>query len=113
MNKKFILFSHIKINLLKIMQVQHQFGLKIFYLPVSSKKQIKVIGSTENTKNLYSKKIILNIPISNYKILSKSDLYTNKIINYCKKNNPALLKYIIDPHILEKFIIYIKILNSF
>ena len=54
------------------MQDQHQFGSKIFYLPVVQ-KQIKVIGSTENTENLYSKKNYINIKITKNKFSSRSD----------------------------------------
>ena len=92
MNKKIYIILPHKDQFIKNYAGSASIWIKDFLAESKYKKYIKIIGSTKNIKNLYLKKNYINIPISNYKILSKSDLYTNKIINYCKKNNPALIE---------------------
>ena len=66
--------------------------VKDFLIGTKFKNQIKVIGSTKKTKNLYSKKNYININISNFKFTSKSDSYTKKIIEICKKDKPEIIE---------------------
>ena len=66
--------------------------VKDFLVSTKFKNQIKVIGSTKKTKNLYSKKNYINIGISNFKFTSKSDAYTKKIIEICKRDKPEIIE---------------------
>ena len=92
MNKKIYIILPHKDQFIKNYAGSASIWVKDFLFVSKFKNQIKIIGSTNFTKNLYSKKNYINIPTSNYKFLSKSDLYTKKIVNHCKKNKPAIIE---------------------
>ena len=87
MNKKIYIILPHKDQFIKNYAGSASIWVKDFLFESKFKKNIKVIGSTKNTKNLYSKRNYINIPISNFKFSSKSDYYTDQIINYFKKIN--------------------------
>ena len=70
----------------------------IAVLPIN----IKIFGSTNNTKNVFIKKNYNNIHIPNIKIFSKSKFYINKLIDFCKIENPAIIEIHNRPSYLLK-----------
>ena len=114
MNKKIYIILPHKDQFIKNYAGSASIWVKDFLFESKFKKNIKVIGSTKNTKNLYSKRNYINIPISNFKFSSKSDYYTDQIINYFKKNKPSIieihnrpsyLKNIMEANIDAKFML--------
>ena len=73
-----------------------------FFRESSFKSKIQIFGSTENTKNIFIKKNYTNIKIPKIKILSKSNFYINKLINYCKKGKPEIVEIHNRPSYLIK-----------
>ena len=113
MNKKIYIILPHKDQFIKNYAGSASIWVKDFLFASKFKKQIKVIGSTENTENLYSKKNYINIKITKNKFSSRSDSYINNIVNLCKKNKPAIIEIHNRPSYLRKFTNYTKILNSF
>ncbi len=107
MNKKILIVLPHKDQFIKNYAGSASIWVKDFLKVSKFKNQIKVIGSTANTKNLYAPNNYVNIPISKLKLSSKSNFYTSKITQYCSKNRPQIVEihnrpsYLID--ILKKF----------
>ena len=92
MNKKiFIILPH-KDQFIKKYAGSASIWVKDFLKVSIYNKLINVFGSTKDINNLYSEKNYINIPINNLKLTSKSKYYTNKLINYCKKENPDIVE---------------------
>ena len=92
MNKKiFIILPH-KDQFIKKYAGSASIWVKDFLKVSIYNKFINVFGSTKDIKNLYSEKNYTNIPINNLKLTSKSKYYTNKLINYCKKEKPDIVE---------------------
>ena len=66
--------------------------VKDFFKQSKFKRNIKIFGSTEDTKSIYIKKNYFNIKIPKIKILSKTEYYTKKLINYCQNDKPAVIE---------------------
>ena len=66
--------------------------VKDFFKKSKFKKNIKIFGSTNDTKSIYVKKNYFNIEIPRIKILSKTEYYTNKLIDYCLKDKPSVIE---------------------
>ena len=102
MNKKIYIILPHKDQFIKNYAGSASIWVKDFLFASKFKKQIKVIGSTENTENLYSKKNYINIKITKNKFSSRSDSYINNIVNLCKKNKPAIIEIHNRPSYLRK-----------
>ena len=92
MNKKiFIILPH-KDQFIKTYAGSASIWVKDFLNVSKYKNVIKVFGSTKETINIFVKKNYQNIKIPKIKFASKSNFYTNKLINYCKIYKPALIE---------------------
>ena len=92
MNKKiFIILPH-KDQFIKNYAGSASIWVKDFFKKSIFKKIITIFGSTKNTKNIFIKKNYINIDIPSIKILSKSNLYIKKLLNYCKLLQPAIIE---------------------
>ncbi len=76
--------------------------VKDFFKKTKFKKNIRIYGSTKNVKDVYLKKNYTNIKIPNIKLLSKSNAYINKIVEYAFKENPSLIEIHNRPSYLLK-----------
>ena len=110
MNKKiFIILPH-KDQFIKNYAGSASIWVKDFLKDSKYKNYIKIFGSTNNTKNVFVKKNYKNINIPNLKIFSKSKFYINKLVSFCKTENPAIIEIHNRPSYLLK--IAEKITNS-
>ena len=92
MNKKiFIILPH-KDQFIKNYAGSASIWVKDFFQKSIYKKIITIFGSTKNTKNIFIKKNYVNIDIPSIKILSKSNLYIKKLLNYCKLLKPSIIE---------------------
>ncbi len=92
MNKKiFIILPH-KDQFIKNYAGSASIWVKDFFKKSIFKKQITIFGSTKNTKNIFIKRNYTNIDIPSIKIMSKSNFYINKLLNYCKKLKPSIVE---------------------
>ena len=66
--------------------------VKDFFNQSKFKKNIKIFGSTEDTRSIYVKKNYFNINIPKIKILSKTEYYTKRIINHCLDDKPVVIE---------------------
>ena len=102
MNKKILIILPHKDQFIRNYAGSASIWIKDFLEVSKFRNNINVIGSTKNTKNIYAKKNYINIPISNFKLSSKSKFYTNKISEYCLKHKPQIVEihnrpsYLID-----------------
>ena len=102
MNKKiFIILPH-KDQFIKNYAGSASIWVKDFLKDSKYKNYIKIFGSTNNTKNVFVKKNYKNINIPNLKIFSKSKFYINKLISFCKTENPAIIEIHNRPSYLFK-----------
>ena len=76
--------------------------VKDFFKDSKYKNNIKIFGSTNNTKNVFIKKNYVNIKIPKIKIFSKSKFYINKLVNFCKSENPSIVEIHNRPSYLLK-----------
>ena len=102
MNKKIYIILPHKDQFIKNYAGSASIWVKDFFRDSSFKNKIQIFGSTENTKNIFIKKNYTNIKIPKIKILSKSNFYINKLINYCKKGNPEIVEIHNRPSYLVK-----------
>ena len=92
MNKKiFIILPH-KDQFIKNYAGSASIWVKDFFKDSKYKNNIKIFGSTNNTKNVFIKKNYVNIKIPKIKIFSKSKFYINKLVNFCKSENPSIIE---------------------
>ena len=92
MNKKiFIILPH-KDQFIKNYAGSASIWVKDFFQKSIYKKIITIFGSTKNTKNIFIRKNYINIDIPSIKILSKSNLYIKKLLNYCKLLKPSIIE---------------------
>ena len=92
MNKKiFIILPH-KDQFIKNYAGSASIWVKDFFQKSIFKKMITIFGSTENTQNVFIKKNYINIDIPSIKILSKSNFYIKKLLNYCSLLKPAIIE---------------------
>ena len=92
MNKKiFIILPH-KDQFIKNYAGSASIWVKDFFQKSIFKKIITIFGSTKNTENIFIKKNYINIDTPSIKILSKSNLYIRKLLNYCKLLKPAIIE---------------------
>ena len=102
MNKKiFIILPH-KDQFIKNYAGSASIWVKDFFNKSNFKKFITIFGSTKNTENVFIKKNYINISIPSIKIISKSNYYIKKLLNYCKKNKPAIIEIHNRPSYLIK-----------
>ena len=102
MNKKIYIILPHKDQFIKNYAGSASIWVKDFFRESSFKSKIQIFGSTENTKNIFIKKNYTNIKIPKIKILSKSNFYINKLINYCKKGKPEIVEIHNRPSYLIK-----------
>ncbi len=76
--------------------------VKDFFKKTKFKKNIKIYGSTNNVNDVFLKKNYTNIKIPNIKLISKSNVYINKIVEYAFKENPSLIEIHNRPSYLLK-----------
>ena len=92
MNKKiFIILPH-KDQFIRNYAGSASIWVKDFFKDSKYKNNIKIFGSTNNTKNVFIKKNYVNIEIPKIKIFSKSKFYINKLVNFCKSENPSIIE---------------------
>ena len=92
MNKKiFIILPH-KDQFIKNYAGSASIWVKDFFKDSKYKNNIKIFGSTNNTKNVFIKKNYVNIKIPKIKIFSKSKFYINRLVNFCKSENPSIIE---------------------
>ncbi len=92
MNKKiFIILPH-KDQFIRNYAGSASIWVKDFFKDSKYKNNIKIFGSTNNTKNVFIKKNYVNIEIPKIKVFSKSKFYINKLINFCKSENPSIVE---------------------
>ena len=92
MNKKiFIILPH-KDQFIRNYAGSASIWVKDFFKDSKYKNNIKIFGSTNNTKNVFIKKNYVNIEIPKIKIFSKSKFYINKLVNFCKSENPSIVE---------------------
>ena len=92
MNKKiFIILPH-KDQFIRNYAGSASIWVKDFFKDSKYKNNIKIFGSTNNTKNVFIKKNYVNIKIPKIKIFSKSKFYINKLVNFCKSENPSIIE---------------------
>ena len=102
MNKKiFIILPH-KDQFIKNYAGSASIWVKDFFKDSKYKNNIKIFGSTNNTKNVFIKKNYVNIKIPKIKIFSKSKFYINKLVNFCKSENPSIVEIHNRPSYLLK-----------
>ena len=102
MNKKiFIILPH-KDQFIKNYAGSASIWVKDFFKDSKYKNNIKIFGSTNNTKNVFIKKNYVNIEIPKIKIFSKSKFYINKLVNFCKSENPSIVEIHNRPSYLIK-----------
>jgi len=102
MNKKiFIILPH-KDQFIKNYAGSASIWVKDFFKDSKYKNNIKIFGSTNNTKNVFIKKNYVNIKIPKIKIFSKSKFYINKLVNFCKSENPSIVEIHNRPSYLIK-----------
>ncbi len=102
MNKKiFIILPH-KDQFIKNYAGSASIWVKDFFKDSKYKNNIKIFGSTNNTKNVFIKKNYVNIKIPKIKIFSKSKFYINKLVNFCKSENPSIIEIHNRPSYLIK-----------
>ena len=102
MNKNiFIILPH-KDQFIKNYAGSASIWVKDFFKDSKYKNHIKIFGSTNNTKNVFIKKNYNNIHIPKIKIFSKSKFYINKLIDFCKIENPAIIEIHNRPSYLLK-----------
>ena len=86
MNKKiFIILPH-KDQFIRNYAGSASIWVKDFFKDSKYKNNIKIFGSTNNTKNVFIKKNYVNIKIPKIKIFSKSKFYINRLVNFCKSD---------------------------
>ena len=92
MNKKiFIILPH-KDQFIRNYAGSASIWVKDFFKDSKYKNNIKIFGSTNNTKNVFIKKNYVNIEIPKIKVFSKSKFYINKLVNFCKSENPSIVE---------------------
>ncbi len=92
MNKKiFIILPH-KDQFIKNYSGSASIWVKDFFKKSKFKKLIKIFGSTDKLQNVFIKKNYCNIKIPKFKILSKSNFYLNKLIQYCNLEKPSVVE---------------------
>ena len=102
MNKKiFIILPH-KDQFIKNYAGSASIWVKDFFKNSKYKNNIKIFGSTNNTKNVFIKKNYVNIKIPKIKIFSKSKFYINKLVNFCKSEYPSIVEIHNRPSYLIK-----------
>ena len=102
MNKKiFIILPH-KDQFIRNYAGSASIWVKDFFKDSKYKNNIKIFGSTNNTKNVFIKKNYVNIKIPKIKIFSKSKFYINKLVNFCKSENPSIVEIHNRPSYLLK-----------
>ena len=102
MSKKiFIILPH-KDQFIKNYAGSASIWVKDFFNRSKFKKNIKIFGSTNNTKNVFIKKNYINIKIPAMKLSSKSNYYTEKLIKYCFDYKPSVIEIHNRPSYLLK-----------
>ncbi len=102
MSKKiFIILPH-KDQFIKNYAGSASIWVKDFFKYSKFKKNIKILGSTDKTQNVFIKRNYTNIKIPRMKILSKSNYYVNKLIKLCKYEKPSVIEIHNRPSYLLK-----------
>ncbi len=102
MSKKIFIVLPNKDQFIKNYAGSASIWVKDFFKKSEFKKNIQVFGSTENLKDVFIKKNYTNIEITKNKLLSKSNAYINKFLEYCNKHHPDIIEIHNRPSYLIK-----------
>ena len=102
MSKKIFVLLPNKDQFIKNYAGSASIWVKDFFKKTKFKKNIIIYGSTDNEKNVFLKKNYTNIKIPKVKLISKSNAYIKKILEYVFKENPSLIEIHNRPSYLLK-----------